>query len=444
MEEKRDHLFISYASEQAALCDWLARRLAIEGYAVWYDRLKLLGGEDWPKDIDRAIEKRTFRMLALMSRAYTQKPNPRGEWLKGSAFGRNELKIEDFVIPLNTEGLRPQEIPWNFQTTNYIAFSPSWSNGLTDLLSKLESVKAPRALSEGHRLAARSIIPAPVVLDSTEQLISNCFPIEQIPRQIKTFAANSDLSDEDFRELRTKWAFHDVSPTRCLAFHGCPGELARRFGLRYVGQHSWRTATRIEGVQTRHILVTLIRRSLELIFVSHGMKYDPSAKMWYLPDRKSDKWITCTLVNGKTSRFLRVGTRSYWSSRGSEKYRYHLSPSLSILGKLDDSPILALRIRIYLTDMTGNPLEHGKALSRRKHLTKSWFNREWSVRTLGLIQSLGANERFITLGPEGDQQLIIDTMPVSPYAPKSIHDDNAEEPDGIYTMWHEDDESFDG
>ena len=42
MSNDRDHIFISYATEQSALCDWLARKLASEGYAVWYDRLKLL------------------------------------------------------------------------------------------------------------------------------------------------------------------------------------------------------------------------------------------------------------------------------------------------------------------------------------------------------------------------------------------------------------------
>lgn len=52
----RDHLFISYATEDSALADWFARRLASLGYAVWYDRFKLLGGEPWPQDIEAAIE----------------------------------------------------------------------------------------------------------------------------------------------------------------------------------------------------------------------------------------------------------------------------------------------------------------------------------------------------------------------------------------------------
>ena len=70
----RDHLFISYATEDAALADWFARRLASAGYAVWYDRFKLLGGEPWPQDIEAAIDQRTFRMLALISHAGRQEP----------------------------------------------------------------------------------------------------------------------------------------------------------------------------------------------------------------------------------------------------------------------------------------------------------------------------------------------------------------------------------
>ena len=77
--EKATHLFISYAIEDAALAEWLARKLVNEGYAVWLDRMKLLGGEPWPQDIDVAIKERTFRMLALLSEHSLKKPNPSKE-----------------------------------------------------------------------------------------------------------------------------------------------------------------------------------------------------------------------------------------------------------------------------------------------------------------------------------------------------------------------------
>ena len=49
---EQDHLFISYASEDGDLAEWLALRLASEGYRVWCDRTQLLGGESYPKRID--------------------------------------------------------------------------------------------------------------------------------------------------------------------------------------------------------------------------------------------------------------------------------------------------------------------------------------------------------------------------------------------------------
>lgn len=57
-----NHLFISYATEDAALAGWLARKLAARGHPVWFDEMKLLGGEQWPQTIDEAIKNRTFRM----------------------------------------------------------------------------------------------------------------------------------------------------------------------------------------------------------------------------------------------------------------------------------------------------------------------------------------------------------------------------------------------
>ena len=78
MENKRDHIFLSYATEDWQLCEWLGRRLAAEGYAIWCDRLKMPGGENWPNDIEIAIDERTFRMLALCRGRRCTSPIRRG------------------------------------------------------------------------------------------------------------------------------------------------------------------------------------------------------------------------------------------------------------------------------------------------------------------------------------------------------------------------------
>ena len=72
----RDHLFLSYAGEDGALAKWLTLKLVSEGYRVWCDRVKLLGGESYPKDISTAIRERTFRFVPLLSHYSIAKENP--------------------------------------------------------------------------------------------------------------------------------------------------------------------------------------------------------------------------------------------------------------------------------------------------------------------------------------------------------------------------------
>ncbi len=92
------HLFISCAVEDAARARWLARKLAARGHPVWFDQMKLPGGEPWPQTIDDAIKHRTFRMLALISEHSLRKPKPTGERTLSQRIAE-QRKIPDFLIP---------------------------------------------------------------------------------------------------------------------------------------------------------------------------------------------------------------------------------------------------------------------------------------------------------------------------------------------------------
>jgi hypothetical protein len=66
----RSMLFISHANpEDNEFTRWLALRLANEGYPVWCDLTKLLGGEDFWEEIEFAIRNRTAKFLFVVSRA---------------------------------------------------------------------------------------------------------------------------------------------------------------------------------------------------------------------------------------------------------------------------------------------------------------------------------------------------------------------------------------
>ncbi|MDE0182650.1 MAG: toll/interleukin-1 receptor domain-containing protein [Caldilineaceae bacterium] len=442
MDYKRDHIFISYATEDWPLCEWLARRLAAEGYAIWCDRLKMLGGENWPNDIEIAIDKRTFRMLALMSRASMQKSNPQGEWLKARAVGA-KLGVEDFLIPLNVEGLRSHEILWNFQTTNYINFSHSWAEGLAAVLKKLHSVSTPKVLNEGRRLALESTFVKTAISEEPELLVSNCFEIIQIPRYLRIYNVKSGaLSKSELYVLRREWACSDVTPSTVIAFHDPPTSVTAKHSVQYVKQVSWREATKVDGIDSHDLAVRLIRRSLYRLMEGYGLKYSESSNNFYLPSGllQNDR-VSVILPNGRKSWFLGVGARKYSTAKGGETYRYHLSPSFDVLREQNEPSALFLRNRVHLTDIQGKELEGRKIPSRRKHLCRGWFNHEWCLRTLGMAQLLADEDMYIRYGPVGEQQLVISASPLAMEAPLKVCDNLVDDPDEIYSAWQSGEEA---
>lgn len=440
MDPKREHIFISYASEQAAICDWLARRLAAEGYRVWYDRLKLLGGEDWIDDIDVAIAERTFRMVALLSKDSMRKKNPKSEWLKGLAIGE-KLGIDEFVIPLNTEGLKPDEIIWYLQSINYISFSPSWADGLSRLLRKLRSINAPRTLSDGRQIALDSFNDTTALTDDSEILASNCFRINQIPEYIHEFTKRSGkLTKADRDVIHSKWPCRDIGESKVLAFADPPADVREQCLLDYTGQSSWRNRATIHGLPSRDLVVGLIHRCLNRAMSDSGLAYCSDRRRLYIPDglTKGNR-VSYILPNGSTSWFRSVGKRAYWTGSGTTKYRYHLSPSFAVLRDCGEPSMVILTSRVYLTDLRGRPLHPRQAVSRRKHLCKGWFNREWCARSLGMAQLLADQNAQIRYGPPGRQQFIMSGSPILFESPQGIDDHFGEGDSGLYIEWHADD-----
>ena len=94
LNETRVHLFVSYATEDGQFVDWLCLKLISEGYKVWCDRLKLLGGESYPRDIDDAIKTGTFRFIPGLSKYSLKKPNPIKE--RTLALNISKERKEDF------------------------------------------------------------------------------------------------------------------------------------------------------------------------------------------------------------------------------------------------------------------------------------------------------------------------------------------------------------
>lgn len=402
-----DHLFLSYAWENAALVDWLVRRLTAEGYRVWCDRFQMLGGESFPKVIDQAIKTRTFRLIALLSRHSLAKPNPLKERTLALAISRRQNI--DFMIPLNVDGLKPDELEWDYTDLTYIPFQ-DWAAGLEMLLKKLRSIDAPRPLTveQGRQFVAETFLPQHVLLDQEETLYSNCFSFERIPERLSVIEWTGSRPLRLLDQLPSAWSRYEVSEKRVIAFGPPPRDIPRK-RYQIIAEKEWRQIDAIEGAPSRDIVSNLLKQAFSETLLQWRLKRDPATGLIYFPKGSFPKnKVKYQGRNGRKTWIAVVGEKKF---RG-RLYRYHLAPDFQIRQDLGPDFVAQLKIRLFLTDLTGKPLAPVAAIPRRKHATSSWFNQQWLNRVWALASFLARNRSQIVLLDRNDP-VVLRATPIS-------------------------------
>lgn len=403
-QSPRDHLFISYASEDGAFAEWLALRLTAEGYKVWIDRFKLLGGESYPEDIDRALKQRTFRVLALLSDHSITKENPRKE--RTIALNLQRDRGEELLIPLNVDGLGPTELDWMTSDITFIPFWDSWAKGLEQLLEKLEKVKAPKGAEDGREIAARAYFPADVVSEEPESLFANLLQFERIPKAISCYTYDQELTPAVRNVLADEWAFWALPPepggdratTLYYSFEPPPSEssVVSQSWTRLT-RASWRDVSHIKGVWSRSIIKPLLRRSLLHHLRQKGMRPTPNdpTVLYFPPGLVRNDRIGFEWPDGRSSHRKVVGERSY---QGRDRFRYHQAVTFDIETDLQPEFAARFRIRLHITDTDGEPLDSVPANARRNSMTWSWYNKEWLARHLAVASFAAGGDNHIEIG----------------------------------------------
>ncbi len=184
----RNMLFLSHANpEDNEFSLWLALQLAKEGYPVWCDLTKLLGGENFWKDIESAIRDNTIKFIYVLSKTSNDKAGPRQELQVATATEKTH-RLKDFIIPVLIDDLPHGEINIQLSVRNAVTFNKSWAAGLNALLKKLEQDKMPKN---------SNFTPAAVttwwktqfsveagVVSKEEEHLSNWFLIKALPKDL--------------------------------------------------------------------------------------------------------------------------------------------------------------------------------------------------------------------------------------------------------------------
>lgn len=418
---KRDHLFISFVDEDGAFADWLTRKLTAEGYRVWCERFKLLGGETFPDDIDDAIKNQTFRFISLYSRASLKDLEITRQ--RSLALNIRSDRGQDFVIPLNVDGVDQTQLDSVTRTLKFIPFQYNWAEGLKQLLKKLESINCPKSLPNGKRIAAETFLGNDVRSDEKEILFSNCLRIHQIPEIIHRFTVENRIPNDRLDNLKSEWSYREVDPYTFLSFHKPPASTIKEYGLVEKGGALWVApkVEKIHGIWIPNLVSELIQKALIVKCHQKGLQHCPKTKLLY---------FSSDIVSNNRLNFIRPdsGSKTHVAASGKRKhqsgkeYLYFLAPVFSVRQDLFDDFTVLIRIRIRLSDTKGQPFSDKRMIvSRRKHLCKNWWNREWFNRTLAVSQFLADGDK-ITIGESEETQIIIEATPLCTNAPVGINE----------------------
>lgn len=413
-QNARTHLFISYAVQDSAFAGWLARKLSLAGYPVWFDRMKLLGGEPWPQDIDVAIKERTFRMLAILSENSIKKPNPSKERALALQISKEE-NIPDFLIPLKADGVK---LDWLMTDLSYLPFNRGWADGWRQLLKKLASINAPQTIPAGSNLAAQTFDTGTELLsNSPEEIVTNALLIKSIPEVLTFFEFTREASKEEDRRMQYNWGCYRV-PHGYLAFGPPPAEFQEMVRQTKTA-FTWRDSQEYEGIEVANIVRHIVEQTLETrLKYSKCQSHPTNHRLFYLRAPWSqDGKIHYVGRTGKKT-YKRIEGRARIWKQGVPKEVKHFFAFELRRWRLNDATVaFQIRPTLVFAEPNGQLILDARVGSLRRRLTKMWYNAEWVNRLLAATQVIAG------AAPVPGDGLVLETTTLRIQAPTGIKEE---------------------
>lgn len=415
----RNHILIIYDPKDRVLAEWMTRKLTSAGYLVWCESFKLLGGDKFPDDVYDAIENRAFRVLSLYSNQSLNNPELIRQRVLASRVSKD--LAPDFLIPIDVDGISPAQLDHPSQNLTFIPFQNSWAKGLQQLLDKLADIDCPKDLPEGPGVAASSFFEREYLSDEPEYVYSNCLLAERIPPLIHRFEVDLKIPNHVFYSLKSQWAFRSIKPQLYASFHHPPDWVVNEFQANLIDSVEWDKQDKVDGILCLDIVSELLKKSLGVKCIERGLVFEPAKRMYYFPNGliKSNR-LRFIRPDGKQTHISVVGERKFWQPRKSYQYIYYLGPEFTIRRDFYDDFVAIVQIGTRFSAPDGTLLPKKSEQSRRKHLTRDWWNKQWFYRMLAITQFLGDKGK-ITIGNQENEQVIFHSEPIKLSAPYGIN-----------------------
>lgn len=409
--ESRDTIVIDHAAGDHALATWLARRLQILGYRTWCYGTAPLAGETADESVRVLIEKRAARYLPILSQESTTNPD---------LIARCTLAIatDGLTLPCRADGYADSHLPTKLKQLIPAPFSDGWAVGLKTVVAAMDGVKPSLSSEQGTAVALRSYVPEPVTKASPEPVYGNVFPVN-CPEGILAIDLARELTAEEEVELRKKWAFVIAHSKLLLSFDD-PPEAVPRADQERIPEYSWKHYSERFGKRSIDVVKELVRRSMDVACVHAGLQWCDHRGVFYFPHLdKPLRNVGFTHVDGRKTRVAVTGLQSYGSGDRAVPFRYQLSPGFRVGFDEAGTCWLTLKVYVRVTEENGTPYE-GKAIARRrKKAAKSWWNKEWFARIVGVMQALSDDKSEIVVGSQS-RKVAVSCKPLCWECPTAI------------------------
>ena len=410
--EQYDLILIDHLPIDHAFAGWLFRKLSVAGYSVWCHGLAPLAGENADVSIRTLIQQRAARYIPVLSSASAFDPDLRGR----IAIATTELNR---TLPCWITDLSDQHFDLRLAAIVPARFDVSWSTGLASLAQQLDSggVLKPLEGELGRRVALGAYQTEPLLRPDPERVYANVFPTK-VPTAVLAY----ELDHEDVvldPMLDRRWA-HVRRGKWIIAFSSAPDDvpLAEANPQEYI----WRRCYNCYDLKSDNLVKMLVKRSLFVACYEAGFQWCDDRMTFYLDDEPRRRH-GYQHVDGVYTHVSFTGERTWGSGERTSKFRYQLGPIFRVT--VDDKGSVSVTVRFYVrvTDHEGHPLDKKMIPSRRKRVTRNWWNRQWLQRTLGVMQFIAGkgsdiNGRII-IG-SGTQMVSVDVAPLSWDCPRSI------------------------
>jgi TIR domain len=431
--QSRDTLLLSHANpEDNEFTLWLALQLANEGYRVWCDLTKLLGGEIFWDDIEEVIKSRAVKVLYVLSRTSNAKDGPLKELHFAQGVAKRE-KLKDFVIPLHIDDLPHGDITIEITRINTVAFTQSWGAGLAKLLEKLEEDKVPKD-PKFNRTAVndwwRTQYSAEQGLrNEPEEYLSNWFPIT-LPKHI--YFHSLSRKTIGVLDVPSTLPYPAVQDGIYLITFAEASDLEGKLGPEmYIAEASEPLEVACLLAEPKSTfgkhLFQLLRIAWEQMLAERKLPVYELAnkvKCFYFPkDRVPNDKFFFTGVDGDRTYRAMVGysTRTNPTTGVSVKRLWHFA----VQARPMVHPMLAYILKshvLFTNDGTTIWESKKKLAAARRSQCKSWWNDEWRDRTLAAATYLCDAADTITVKLGNTASLSIPSTPLPFCSPVSYTD----------------------